>query len=57
MAAPRRSGNPAEGVKFYTDQINAAREKLEEALADIAEYAEKLAQLTADTRQRLLTRD
>lgn len=55
--AARRTGNPADGVKYYTDQIIASREKLEEALSEIADYADKLSQLTSDARQRLLTRD
>lgn len=52
-----RMRNPADAVKYYTDLINEERVKLEEALAAITEYAKRLQQVTAETHQRLLTRD
>jgi hypothetical protein len=55
MARP--SQNPADLVKHYTDLIVESRLKLEEALAEIAEYAKQLQRITSETHQRLLTRD
>ena len=44
-------------VKHYVDLIQEEREKLEECLKAITEYAEQLRRVTADATQRLLTRD
>jgi len=55
--ATRTQGNPADLVKHYSDLIMAERAKLEEALANIAEYANQLRRVADDAGRRLLTRD
>lgn len=52
-----RSQNPADLVKHYIDLIAESRRKLEESLSEIAEYSERLHRITAETSQRLLSRD
>jgi hypothetical protein len=51
-----RSRNPADLMKYYTDLIMEERRKLEECLANIAEYANQLQRVAHDAGQRLLTR-
>jgi hypothetical protein len=53
----RRSGNPADLVKYYTDLINDERRKIEEAFAAITEYADQLRRVGQDATQRLLSRE
>jgi hypothetical protein len=55
--ADSRTRNPADAVKFYVDAINAERQKIDDALMAIAEFAEQLRRVTMETHQRLLTRD
>lgn len=55
--ATTRSQNPADLVKHYIDLIAESRRKLEESLSEISEYSERLHRITADTNQRLLSRD
>ena len=52
-----RSRNPADLVKYYIELISEERQKLEESLAAITEYAEQLRRVAHDAQQRLLTRD
>jgi hypothetical protein len=54
--ADARSRNPADLVKYYTDLILASRAKLEEALAEIAEYAEQLRRVADDAGRKLISR-
>ena len=53
----KRTHNPADLVKYYSDLILQERAKLEECLAAISEYADQLKRVAADTQRRLLTRD
>ena len=57
MRQPRANMNPADAIKELTYRIEESRRKLEEALAEIAEYASRLQAVTVDTQQRLLTRE
>jgi hypothetical protein len=54
--AERRTPNPADLVKYYTDLISAERIKLEDCLAAISEYAEQLKKVADDTGRRLIGR-
>lgn len=54
--AQQRMQNPADMLKYYVDLINAERDIIENSLAAIADYAEKLQHITEDSRQRLLSR-
>lgn len=53
----RHSQNPADAVKYLTDQINDRLTKAEECFRDIAALADQLRRVADDTTQRLLTRD
>ena len=52
MARP----NPADEFKHYNDLINEEIRKLEECLANITEYAQKLHVVAQDTTRRLIGR-
>lgn len=52
----QRMQNPADLIKHFIDLINQEQNKIEESLAAIADYAEKLQHITEDSRQRLLSR-
>jgi len=52
-----KTKDPADLIKYYTDQIMIERDKMMEALRTIAEYAEELRRITTDTTRKLLTRD
>lgn len=57
MSPRNRTANPADAVKYLTDQINDRRMRAEECFRDIAALADQLRQVAEDTTQRLLTRD
>ena len=57
MAVPARNANPADLVKHYTDLIMVERGKLEDALSNIAEYADALRKVTIETSRRLISHD
>ena len=52
----KRTHNPADLVKHYTDLINEERLKMEECFANIVEYADQLRRVADDARQRLIAR-
>jgi hypothetical protein len=52
----RRSQNPADQFKELTDLINEEIRKLEECLAAIAEYSQKLHAVSSDATRRLIGR-
>jgi len=52
----RRNQNPADAFKYYTDLINTEIAKLEECLASIKDYSEKLHNVAGETQRRLTGR-
>jgi hypothetical protein len=53
---PPRNANPADLVKYYSDLIMDSRRKLEEALAEIAEYSDQLRRVATETSHRLISK-
>jgi len=51
-----RSPNPGDAFKHYNDLINEEIRKLEECLANIAEYSAKMHAVSQDTVRRLIGR-
>ena len=52
-----RSKNPADLMKYHSDGILDARNRVLEALADMKYHSEQLLKVTTDSGQRLLTRE
>jgi prefoldin subunit 5 len=51
-----RTSNPADHIKRLVEAITESRQKLEEALAELADYSEQLRRVTSDAGQRLIGR-
>lgn len=52
----RNVRNPADAFKYYNDLIQQEITKLEESLAAIADYSQKMHAVAQDTTRRLIGR-